>query len=181
MTTVPSQLRTRLDADACPASQLVVLYQERWEIKIGNDELKTHQLDRLVHLRSRTPCGVLQGLYGVLLAYNAVRYSMHEAALAVDIDPQRLSFIHALRVLRETAPLMRAAPDARLPTLYAGMIAHIAQGRLPLRDHRINPRVVKKKMSNPSHLRTCFPKKRPEHCHPPQPQTAFEQAVVILK
>jgi hypothetical protein len=165
---------TLLDADAYPASQLVVLYHERWEIEIGNDELKTHQLDRLVHLRSRTPCGVLQELYGILLAYNAVRYFMHEAALAVDIDPQRLSFIHAVRVLRETAPLMRAAPTDRLPTLYAAMIRHIAQGRLPPRDNRINPRVIKKKMSN-------FPKKRPEHYPIKHPQTSFEQAVRILK
>ena len=165
---------TLLDADAYPATELVVLYHERWEIEIGNDELKTRQLDRLVHLRSRTPCGVLQELYGILLAYNAVRYFMHEAALSLDLDPQRLSFIHAVRVLRETAPLLRAAPAARLPTLYAGMIAHIAQGRLPLRDHRINPRVVKKKMSN-------FPKKRAEHYHVLHPQTSFQQAVRILK
>jgi hypothetical protein len=145
---------TLLDADAYPASQLVVLYHERWEIEIGNDELKTHQLDRLVHLRSRTPCGVLQELYGIRPAYNAVRYFMPEAALSVDIDPQRLSFIHAVRVLRETAPLMRAAPTDRLPTLYAARIRHIAQGRLPPRDNRIHPRVIKKKMSN-------FPQKTP--------------------
>jgi len=165
---------TLLDANTHLATELVVLYHARWEIEIGNDELKTHQLHRWVHLRSRTPCGVLQELYGILLAYNAVRYFMHVAALSVDIDPRRLSFIHAVRVLRETTPLMRAAPAARLPTLYAGMIAHIAQGVLPLRDNRINPRVIKKKMSN-------FPKKRPEHYHGQHPQTSFEQAVRILK
>jgi hypothetical protein len=165
---------TLLDANAHSATELVVLYHQRWEIEIGNDELKTHQLNRLVDLRSRTPCGVLQELYGILLAYNAVRYFMHEAALSVDIDPRRLSFIHAVRVLRETAPLMRAAATEHLPFLCAAMIQHIAQGRLPPRDNRINPRVVKKKMSN-------FAKKRPKHCHPPQPQTSFEQAVVILK
>lgn len=163
-----------LDANACPAAELAVLYHERWEIEIGNDELKTHQLDRLVDLRSRTPCGVLQELYGILLAYNAVRYLMHEAALSIDIDPQRLSFIHAVRVLRETAPLMRAATTSQLPSLYSAMIRHISEGRLPARDNRINPRVVKKKMSN-------FAKKRPEHCHPPQPQISFAQSVVILK
>ena len=48
------------------------------------------------------------------------------------------------------------------------------EGRLPPRDNRINPRVVKKKMSN-------FGKKRPEHCHVPQPPTSFQQSVVILK
>jgi hypothetical protein len=165
---------TLLDANLYPARELVVLYHERWEIELGNDELKTHQLHRHVHLRSRTPCGILQELYGLLLAYNAVRFLMHEAAVSVDIDPRRLSFIHAVRVLRETAPLMRAAPASHLPSLYAAMIQHIAQGRLPPRDNRINPRVVKKKMSN-------FGKKRPEHYHVPKPQTTFCQSVVILK
>ena len=165
---------TLLDAQAFPATDLVVLYHERWEIEIGNDEIKTHQLDRLVHLRSRTPCGVLQEMYGIMVAYNAVRFLMHEAALSVDVDPRRLSFIHAVRVLRETAPLLRASSAARLPALYAGMIAHIARGLLPLRDNRINPRVIKKKMSN-------FPKKRPEHYRVQHPQTSFEQAVRVLK
>jgi len=54
------------------------------------------------------------------------------------------------------------------------MIKHIAQGRLPPRENRINPRVVKKKMSN-------FGKKKPQHYHPPQPQRPFEQSVVMLK
>jgi len=165
---------TLLDADTYPANELVVLYHERWEIEIGNDELKTHQLHRHVHLRSRTPCGILQEIYGILLAYNAVRTLMNEAALSADIDPRKLSFIHAVRVLRETAPLMRAAPTFRLPTLYAAMIRHITRGILPPRENRINPRVVKKKMSN-------FGKKRAEHYHPPQPQRPFEQSVVILK
>ncbi len=127
-----------------------------------------------VPARRDTPCGVPQELYGILLACNAVRDFRPEAGLSVYIDPRRLSFLHAVRVLRETAPLMRPAPAAPLPTLYAGMIAHLAQGWLPLRDHRINPRVVKKKMSN-------FPKKRAEHCHVRPPQPSLEQAVVILK
>ena len=165
---------TLLDADLYPARELVVLYHERWEIELGNDEIKTHQLDRHVHLRSRTPCGILQEMYGLLIAYNAVRSLMYEAAVSVAIDPRRLSFIHAVRVLRETAPLMRAAPTSRLLALYRAMIHHIAQGRLPPRDNRINPRVVKKKMSN-------FNKKRPEHYHTPQPQQPFERSVVILK
>jgi len=168
------RVTTLLDANTHSATELVVLYHERWEIEIGNDELKTHPRGRLVDLRSRTPCGVLQELHGILLAYNAVRYFMPEAALSVSIDPRRLSFIHAVRVLRETAPRMRAAPAHQLPMLYAAMIAPIAQGRLPPRDHRINPRVVKKKMSN-------FAKKRPEHYRVQHPQTSLEQAVVILK
>lgn len=165
---------TLFEVDTYPGLELITLYHERWEIELGNDELKTHQLNRLVNLRSRTPNNILQELYGILIAYNAVRFFMHEAAISVDIDPRRLSFIHAVRVIRETAPLMRAAPTQRLPSIYSAMIQHIAEGRLPPRDNRINPRVVKRKMSS-------FPKKRPQHAHPPRPQISFLQSVVILK
>jgi len=167
-------LTTLLDADQFPALELIALYHERWEVEIANDELKTHQLDRLVNLRSRTPCGVVQELYGILIAYNAVRFLMHAAALSVEVDPRQLSFIHAVRVIQETIPLLRAASTEKLPRLYAGMILHIAQGRLPPRDNRINPRVVKCKMSK-------FKKKRPEHDKLPQPQKHFLATVVMLK
>ena len=167
---------TLLDVQTYPATELVVLYHERWEYELGNDEIKTHQLtkDMPTHLRSKTPAGVVQEFYGLLLAYNAVRQLMHAAAGSVDIDPRRLSFIHAVRVIRETIPIMRAAPTELLPYLYAALIQHIAAGRLPDRANRTNPRVVKTKMSN-------FAKKRPEDYNLPPPQKPFEQAVVILK
>ena len=180
-----------------PATEWVVLYPERWEIEIGKDELTpcvgatlglrvgtrgrqwepalpAHPLDRRVHLRSRTPCGILQEVYGILIAYHAVRFLMHQAALSMDLDPRRWSFIHAVRVLRETAPLRRAASAERRPTRYRGMIAPLARGVLPVRDPRIHPRVIQKKMSN-------FPQKRAQHYRPQHPQTSFEQAVRILK
>jgi len=128
-----------------PAGEWVVLYHQRWEIEIANDAWKSHPLDRRVHLRRRTPCGVVQELYGILLAYDAVRFLRHEAALAGHIAPPRLRFIHAVRVIRETASLMRAASRQPLPRLYGARIRPIAQGRLPPRDGRINPRVVQKK------------------------------------
>lgn len=166
---------TLLDPELDPALELAVLYHQRWEIEIGNDEIKTHQLHqgRPTTLRSLTPCGVVQEFYGLLLAYNAVRFLMHEAAVSVDIDPRQLSFIHAVRVTRETVPIMRAASAEQLSHIYEAMIRHIALGRLPPRDKRINPRVVKKKMSN-------YAKKRPEHYHVPQPKTPFKNSVVLL-
>jgi len=99
---------------------------------------------------------------------------MCEAAARVNIDPRQLSFLHAVRVIRETVPLLRAAATPQLPRLYSAMLDHLACGRLPPRDGRINPRVVKIKMSN-------FPKKRPEHCRPRQPRGTFQQSVVMLK
>lgn len=165
---------TLLDADPFPALELIVLYHQRWEIEIANDEIVTHQLARPVDLRSRTPCGVVQEFYGTLLAHNAVRSMMLQAAMRADIDPRQLSFIHAVRVIRETIPLLRAAPTAQLPGLYQAMLCHIGTGRLPPRDGRINPRVVKVKMSN-------FKKKRPEDCHVRHPQRSFAESVVMLK
>ena len=169
-------ITTLLDAEAHPAAELVALYHERWEIEIANDEITTHQIARPAagtELRSKTPAGVVQEIYGVLLAHNAVRGLMAEAASAVDVDPRTLSFMHAVRVVRETVPLMRAARTKLLPLLYAAMLGHIAQGVLPPRDGRINPRVVKVKMSN-------FAKKRPEHYHATQPTKPFVDSIVML-
>ena len=95
------------------------------------------------------------------------------AALAERIDARRLSFLDSLRVIRDTVADMRNAPTRRLPILYRGMLRLIGQCRLPPRDGRINPRVIKRKMSK-------WLKKRPEHYRPPQPKKPFDEAVVML-
>lgn len=142
---------TLLDETVYPAQELIVLYHQRWEIEIANDEITTHQLNRPVELRSQTPAGAVQELFGILLAHNAIRRLMHESARQVNIDPRTISFMHTVRVIRETLPLMRAAAanaPQQIPWMYDMMLQHIAQGRLPPRGDRINPRVIKVKMSN---------------------------------
>jgi hypothetical protein len=163
-----------LDAQKHPTKELIVLYHERWEIELDNDEITTHQLDRAVELRSRTPVGVVQEIYAVLASHNAIRALMHESALSIDIDPRKLSFMHALRVIRDTIPLMRNARTPSLPMLYRSMIASIALGVLPPRDGRINPRVVK--VIRPSN----FPVKKPQHYHMPPLQKNFLDSLVLL-
>jgi Insertion element 4 transposase N-terminal/Transposase DDE domain len=91
---------TILDPVAAPAEELAALYHERWEIENTFDELKTHLRGRQMILRSKTPELVRQEFYGLLLAHFAVRGLMHEAALSVAEDPDRLSFLHAVRVVR---------------------------------------------------------------------------------
>ena len=91
---------TILDPAAAPAEELAALYCERWEIETALDELKTHQRGPRVVLRSKTPEGVLQEMYGYLLTHYAIRALMHEAAVIADEDPDRLSFIRSLRVIR---------------------------------------------------------------------------------
>lgn len=93
-------LTTILDHEAAPAVELAALYHERWEIETAIGELKTHLRGSQIVLRSKTPDLVKQEFYGLLLTHFAVRGLMHEAALKADEDPDRLSFLHAVRVVR---------------------------------------------------------------------------------
>jgi hypothetical protein len=94
---------TLLDPGAAPAHELATLYRERWEIETALDELKTHQRGPKVVLRSKTPEGVMQEAYGLLLTHYAIRRLMHDAALAADLDPDRISFLRSLRAARRSA------------------------------------------------------------------------------
>src|SRR3954447_26239582 len=95
-----------------PAAALAALYHERWEIEGALDELKTHLRGARVVLRSKTPELVRQEFWGLLMAHFAVRGLMHEAALRADEDPDRLSFLHAVRVVRRKPPLLAALPPS---------------------------------------------------------------------
>jgi hypothetical protein len=165
-------ITTLLNPRLAPALDLVCAYHERWEIEIVIDEIDTHQ--RLVGrtLRSLTPVGVIQELYGVLLAHYAVRVLMHEAALRADVDPDRLSFVHALEIVRDAVPEFQMVAPAQRGALYERMLCDIAAKPLPARRPRSNARVVKRKMSN-------FKLKRAEHYQPPIPAGPFRNAVQI--
>jgi hypothetical protein len=103
---------TILDPAEAPAAELAALYHERWEIEGALDELKTHLRGARMILRSKTPELVRQEFWGLLLAHFAVRGLMHEAALRADEDPDRLSFLHAVRVVRRRLPLFAALPPS---------------------------------------------------------------------
>ncbi len=103
---------TILDPAQAPAAALAALYHERWEIEGALDELKTHLRGAGVVLRSKTPALARQEFWGLLLAHFAVRGLMHEAALQAAEDPDRLSFSHAVRVVRRKLPLFAALPPS---------------------------------------------------------------------
>jgi hypothetical protein len=105
-------ITTVLDPAEAPAEELAALYRERWEIETAFDELKTHLRGRAIVLRSKTPDLVTQELYGLLLAHSVVRGLMHEAALGAGIDPDTVSFIHAVRVIRRKLPRYSAFPPS---------------------------------------------------------------------
>jgi Insertion element 4 transposase N-terminal/Transposase DDE domain len=101
-----------LDCQLAPAEELAALYHQRWEIETAFDELKTHLRGARIVLRSKTPDLVRQEFYGLLMAHFAVRGLMHEAALRADEDPDRLSFLHAVRVVRRKMAAYNAIPPS---------------------------------------------------------------------
>jgi hypothetical protein len=103
-----------LDPQRAPAAELAALYHERWEIEVALAELKTQLRGARVVLRSKTPTLVRQEVWGLLLAHFAVRGLMHEAALQANEDPDRLSFSHAVHVVRRKIPHFAAlSPSAQ--------------------------------------------------------------------
>ena len=86
--------------DDVNAIDLAAAYHERWEVELVVGELKTHQRGSTVVLRSRKPELVEQEIWGLLLTHYAIRHLMREAADQANLDPDRLSFIRSLRVVR---------------------------------------------------------------------------------
>jgi len=103
-------MTTILNPQEAPAKQLAALYHDRWEIETAFDEFKTHLRGQNIVLRSKRPDLVIQEFSGFMMAPFAIRGIMHEAALKADIDPDRLSFVHSVRVIRRKLPRFAAIP-----------------------------------------------------------------------
>jgi IS4 transposase len=105
-------ITTILDPKDAPAKELASLYHERWEIENAFDEFKTHLRGAKIVLRSKRPELVLQEFYGFMMAHFAIRGLMHEAALKADEDPDRLSYVHCVRVIRRKLIGFAAIPPS---------------------------------------------------------------------
>jgi hypothetical protein len=118
-----------LDPESAPAEELAALYRERWEFETALDEFKTHLRGARTVLRSQRPDLVRQEVYGLLLAHFALRSVIHDAALKGGIDPDRISFIKTVRVVRRTLPRFAAFPPSG--TIVEGVVSEDAGGDSP--------------------------------------------------
>ncbi len=143
----PRWLLTSLtDAERYPAAEFVQLYRERWEIELGYDEVKTELLEAEETVRSKSPTSIQQELWGVLLAYNLVRLEMERIAEEARVEPIRISFVNALRLIQDewlwAAVTSPGAIPKRLRELRAAVKLFILP---PRRTHRTYPRAIKLK------------------------------------
>jgi hypothetical protein len=166
--------------DLYPAKGLITLYHERWEQELVYDEQKVHQdpprVTKPAHLRSETPAGVIQEVYALSLGHFVTRALMFAAATTAGLDTDRLSFTGCLQILKCRLPECDSSTPGRFEQWYRGLLWEMQRERTDdeVRRNRINPRVVKRKMSK-------FKKKRPEHRRMPPLKKTFAQTVVMLR
>jgi hypothetical protein len=165
------------DEDLHPAQELIMLYHERWEQELVYDEQKVHQdpprVTKPAHLRSETPRGVIQEMYALSLGHFVVRAMMAEAAAQDHLDPDRLSLLGCVQILQTRLPEYPSGVGVSLQQWYQGLLWEMRQEQIEPRRNRVNPRVVKVKMSK-------FPRKRPHHRGIPPLLHPFAETVVML-
>ena len=139
-------ITTVLDPD-CPATEIISLYRQRWEIETAFGELTSTTLGGRV-LRARTPTGVDQEIYALLTTYQALRIAISDAALTrPDLDPDRASFTVALAAARDQLVLAAGVIAESVVDLVGVIGAHVLAHLMPPRRLRTNPRVVKRAIS----------------------------------
>ncbi len=177
----PEQIRQvlldtgRVNGRACPLTQEVMLWVVL-AMGLLTHIQKTHQdprrAEKPAQLRSETPEGVKQELHALSLGHFVVRSLMFEAAKKEHLDVDRLSFTGCFRILQCRLPECDSRTPASLTQWHEGVLAEMLQENTGHRRDRINPRVIKRKMSK-------WPKKRSRHRHPPALRKRFEDCVVM--
>jgi Insertion element 4 transposase N-terminal/Transposase DDE domain len=165
-------ITTLLAPQQYPIEALIRLYHERWEIEQALDEIKTHLCLSARTLRSQTPQGVEQELYGLRLSYFAVRTLMYLAAVQADWDPNEVSFVHTVNVIQRSQWRLMQASCWQQPALRQGLLHEVRQERVPPRRLRFQARVVKR-------TRSRYERKWYAHLHAPCLKESFLDLVVL--
>lgn len=139
-------LTSMIDARRYPSADIVDLYTYRWEIELGYREMKQHLLHNRLTLRSKLPEMVRQELWGVVLAYNLLRFQMAQMAYSLKgIEPNQLSFTLAAAFLIKQLTILPALSPGRIPEVIRDITDMAPAFVLPHRRERSYPRAVKKR------------------------------------
>lgn len=166
-------LTTLLNAEQAPLAEVIACYHERWDIELCIDEIKVHQHLSEQPLRSKDPQLVYQELYGVLLAHYAVRVWMYESAAQAHLDPDRLSFTHAVQTLQQSTPFFTVLPPQDVAPMQQHILRDLREpaSLLPPRRLRFYPRVLKRAFPP-------FPRKQLWHQGIHFTPTTFQQLLI---
>ena len=147
----------------------------RSAIQVGRGAIHTRP-GKPTHLRSETPPGVVQEVYALSLGHYVTRALMAQAAALAKLDPDWLSFVGCLRILKCRLPECDSRTPQSWSAWYEALLWEMSQERLDghQRRNRVNPRVVKRKMSK-------FKKKRPDHRKPPRLNKTFAETIVMRR
>lgn len=170
-------LTNLFDEEMCPAEELITEYHERWEIELVFDEQKTHQdpcrAEKTTNFRSLTSDGLVQELYAMSLGHFVTRAMMLEAARMAEVDTDRLSFRNCFQILQTRLPECTQSDTATITDWFVAVCHEMSHEQIPPRRNRVNPRVIKRKMSR-------WNKCRPHHRAKPPLKKTFPQTVVMI-
>jgi hypothetical protein len=171
-------LTNLLEPELFPAEELICEYHERCDHELVYDEQKTHQdpnrAEKTTDFRSETSDGLRQEIYALSLAHFVTRALMLEAATAKGIDVDQLSFKGCFQIIKTRLPEYNPADGiVRLEEWFGAVIWEMGEETIPPRRNRINPRVIKRKMSR-------WNKARPEHRKIPPLKKRFFDTIVML-
>ena len=140
-------ITTLLDPDSYPATAMLRLYHERWEIETAYLEIKSSILGGRV-LRARTPAGVDQEIHALLVTYQILRTAMTDATNSdTSVDPDRASFTIALNAARDQVVQAAGVIAGTVIDLVGKIGRLVLDGLLPERRLRLNARTVKRAIS----------------------------------
>jgi len=131
-----------LDNRKYPAKAVVELYSKRWRIETLFREVKVNFSSDV--LRSQSPDGVRKEIIARLTAINIVRTIMLETSIEYGVDPQRISFVGALRAIIAFSPALASSSFWQLGRIYRAMLTEIASAIVPERPGRMEPRMVRR-------------------------------------
>ncbi len=139
-------LTSMVDSKRYPPADIVDLYTHRWEIELGYREMKQQLMQNRLTLRSKKPDMVRQELWGVLLAYNLLRFAMAQMAYSLKgVEPNQLSFSQSYGFIIKELTILPAVSPGKVPAVINDMMAMAKAFVLPHRRERSYPRAVKKR------------------------------------
>jgi putative transposase len=130
-------------AEAYTKEDVGELYHERWLVELDIRAIKVGL--GMEVLRCKTPEMVRREIWTCLLAYNLIRQTLLQAALAAGRSPRQLSFTAALQKIAASWATLAVCDETMARRLVAAHLSHLARHIVGDRPGRVEPRAIKRR------------------------------------